>query len=241
MSRRLNFLWYLVHQKEDSLLSKFFKAQVDDPIKGDWASQVKEDMTNLNMEMTFDDLKALSKETFKQTIKKHVRETAFKGLKEIQDSHSKSKKIDYKEMKMHEYLSADNGMTIKEKSFAFWARSQMLDVKSNFKVGKLDLKCSLGCDITEDQEHIFHCPVLKEKDEKDFIDYKDIYGQDPIKVKEITLILMTKFAKFTKLKTTVHGQTPQTMSSAAESEDTVNNVNTFNSDDIVDCSDSELE
>ena len=33
MSRHLNFLWYLIHQKEDSLLSNFFLAQCEFPLR----------------------------------------------------------------------------------------------------------------------------------------------------------------------------------------------------------------
>ena len=51
MSRRLNFLWYLVHQKEDSLLSNFFRAQCEDPIRGDWVSQVRADMESLALHL----------------------------------------------------------------------------------------------------------------------------------------------------------------------------------------------
>ena len=143
MSRRLNFLWYLIHQKEDSLLSNFFLPQCEDPTKGDWVSQVKEDMKVLDMDMTFDNIKTFSKDAFKQLVKKHIRKAAFAGLKEIQETHSKSKKMSYNELKMQEYLLPDNGMTNKEKSFAFTARSQMLEVKCNFKSGKSDMKCSL--------------------------------------------------------------------------------------------------
>ena len=63
---------------------------------------------------------------------------------------------------MQEYLLPSNGMTNKEKSFAFAARSQMLDVKCNFKLGKPDLKCSLGFDSSDDQEHILLCPFPKD-------------------------------------------------------------------------------
>ena len=63
----------------------------------------------------------------------------------------------------------------------------------------------MGCDNTEDQEHILRCPVLRKNDEDDLIDYKDIYSQDLIKIKKVTQILMTKFYKFTKLKAMVHG------------------------------------
>ena len=241
MSRRLNFLWYLVHQKEDSLLSNFFRAQCEDPIRGDWVSQVRADMESLDLVMTFEDIRAIPKDTFKELVKKHVRATAFAGLKEIQESHSKSKKLKYNEMKMNDYLAANTGMTRNEKSFAFCARSHMLNVKKNFKFGKTDLKCSLGCDTMEDQEHILQCPVLKEENENHQINYTDIYSNDPCKVKNVTLILKRKFDKFTKLNATVHGQSSQTGSSAAESENIVDDVNTLNDNDIVDYADFELE
>ena len=96
--------------------------------------------------MTFDNIKTFSKDAFKQLVKKHTRKAAIAGLKEIQETHSKSKKMSFNELQMQEYLVPDNGMTNKEKSFAFSARAQMLNVKCNFKFGKADLKCSLGCD-----------------------------------------------------------------------------------------------
>ena len=57
----------------------------------------------------------------------------------------------------------------------------------------------------------------------------------------MTLILKRKFDKFTKLNATVHGQSSQTGSSAAESEKIVDDVNTLNDNDIVDYADLELE
>ena len=46
----------------------------------------------------------------------------------------------------------------------------MLEVKNNFRFGKSDLSCSLGCDTTEDQEHILRCPVLRESSEDNLIE-----------------------------------------------------------------------
>ena len=194
-------------------------------------------MERLNLNLTFDEVRALPKETFKETVKKHVRETSLAGLKTIQETHSKSKKLQYKEIKMQEYLSASNEMTNKEKAFAFSARSQMLDVKNNFKAGKSDLNCSLGCDMIEDQKHILHCPALKVVNEDDQINYEDIFSDDKLKVKGVTKILRRKFAEFVNLKATVHGQSPKTRSSAAQSEDLFNDVNSDSNDDIVNVSD----
>ena len=237
MSRRLNFLWYLLNQTENSLLSNFFNAQCEDPTRGDWVSQARSDLTRLNMDVSFREIKALSKDNFKELVRKHVRATAFEELKEMQKTHSKSRKLKYNELKMQSYLCANSGMTKKEMTFAFSARAQMLDVKHNFKLGKSNLSCSLGCDSLEDQEHILRCPVLREDDESEKINYTDIYSQD-LKVMQVTQTLMRKFEKFTTIKATVHGQSTQTKSSADESEDLIDNVDSISiDDDIVDLSD----
>ena len=175
-------------------------------------TQAKADINKLNMDLNFSEIRDFSKDAFKDLVKKHVRATAFEELKKIQKTHSKSKKLEYNEMKMQEYLTANSGMTKQEKAFAFSARAQMLDVKHNFKFGKLNLNCSLSCDTAEDQDHSLRCPVLREKDEKEMINYTNIYTQDHIKVTQITQILMRKFELFTNLKATVHGQSPQTLS-----------------------------
>ena len=44
MSRRLNFLWYILQQKPNSLLNKFFSAQLANPKNGDWVLTVKNDL-----------------------------------------------------------------------------------------------------------------------------------------------------------------------------------------------------
>ena len=61
-----------------------------------------------------------------------------------------------------------------------------------------------------------------------------------MKVKKVTQILIKKYTKFMKMKATVHGQSSQTKSSAAKSDDTVNNVDN-DVVNVVDCSDLELE
>ena len=70
MSRRLNFLWYLLNQNEDNMLSKFFQAQCESPIRGDWVLTVKQDLEDLGLKMNFDKIKDFSKEAFKDMVKK---------------------------------------------------------------------------------------------------------------------------------------------------------------------------
>ena len=98
-SRRLNFCWYLLNQDEDSLLGEFFKAQCDSPTKGDWVSGVTQDIKDLELNMTFDQIKDCSKEAFKDTVKKHVNAAGLKYLLNLQKTHTKAKMMQYGELK----------------------------------------------------------------------------------------------------------------------------------------------
>ena len=51
-SRRLNFLHYILSDREDSLLSNVFRAQCDNPVKGDW---VKKDLEDLEINLSFEE------------------------------------------------------------------------------------------------------------------------------------------------------------------------------------------
>ena len=144
-SRRLNFLHYILSDKEDSLLSKVFRAQCEKPVRGDWVNTVNNDLKELNINLDFEQIKANTKEGFKKLVKAHVNEKAFKYLENLQQTHSKARPLQYSKLSLQSYLKADSIMTTKEKSFTFSVRTRMIDLKSNFKEGKTSLNCRL-CD-----------------------------------------------------------------------------------------------
>ena len=75
-SRRLYFLHYILNDREDSLLSNVFRAQCDIPVKGDWITTVKDNLKELSMDLSFDQIRSQSKDVFKATVKQSVREKA---------------------------------------------------------------------------------------------------------------------------------------------------------------------
>ena len=83
-SRRLNFLHYILNDREDSLLSNVFRAQCDLPVKGDWITTVKEDLQELNINLSFDQIRVQTKDEFKTTVKQIVREKALEYLQNLQ-------------------------------------------------------------------------------------------------------------------------------------------------------------
>ena len=46
------FLHYILNQKQDSLIFNFFKAQLENPVKGDWSEQVKSDNSEIDLKLT---------------------------------------------------------------------------------------------------------------------------------------------------------------------------------------------
>ena len=199
MTRRLTFLHYILNEEESSLIHEVFTAQCNNPVKGDWILTVKENIDELQIQMTFLEIKSMSKDTFKNLVKDNVKTAAFNYLTKVQETHSKSKSIKYKQFELQAYLKSRNKMNIMEKSFIFGARTRMLDLKSNFKIGQSDLICR-GCFKAEEtQEHLLVCPSLADNsilDTSYFPQYLDLFSDETEKIENIGKFLMTKFNLF---------------------------------------------
>ena len=193
-SRRLNFLHYILNDKEDSLLSNVFRAQCDMPVKGDWITTVKEDLKELNINLSFDQIRLKTKDEFKATVKQIVREKALEYLQNLQKKHSKSKPLHYAKLTLQEYLKAESIMTTREKSFTFAARARMVNLKCNFKSGQKDLKCRLCGKHEENQQGLLSCEALRDSQESIISDtYEDLYSMDTRKITKVAMTLRGKY------------------------------------------------
>ena len=56
---------------------------------------MRQDLADLEIEMTFDQIRNCNKDAFKDTVKRQVKSIAFKYLTEIQQTHSKAKMMTY--------------------------------------------------------------------------------------------------------------------------------------------------
>jgi hypothetical protein len=102
-----------------------------------------------------------SKLRFKEFIKKKVEMKAFEYLLKLKDSHSKSKNIKHEKLHLQPCLrSQTKNLSINDKKFIFAARTRMLDLKGNFKTGKLDEKCRKCEKSDETQENLLECSAL---------------------------------------------------------------------------------
>ena len=165
MMRRLMFFHYLLNEDSNSLIHRVLQAQIKNPSKDDFILSVESTLDELDIHLSHDDIKNLSKETFHKFAKKQIEEKALAFLNQIKLKHSKVLNIQHESLKMQEYLLPENVRSIKLAKFLFSARCRMIDVKANFgNMYKGNMKCKLGCDEIDSQEHLLECPILDEKE-----------------------------------------------------------------------------
>ena len=121
-TRRLMFLQYLLQENENSLLYKFFLAQIGDPKEGDWWLYTLQDIKDLNLQLTFHEIKIMTKEKFKAKVKLAAKKEALEWLNGQKQEFNKVKDIEHDQLEIQPYFNSST----KQKKFLFTLRSRML-------------------------------------------------------------------------------------------------------------------
>ena len=66
---RLLYLKYILEQNEDCNLQKILNLQLENPTKGDWASTCVNDINELNLKMSSEEIKCMTKQKFTNILK----------------------------------------------------------------------------------------------------------------------------------------------------------------------------
>ena len=189
------FLHYILSQPKESLMKKFFNAQLENSSKTDWTFQVKNYMKELEINLTMEEIHCMSKNMFKEYIRKKIESGALKYLKS--QIKSKGKEIEYKEIEMQEYLKPESKLSIKEKQDIFKMRTRMIDIKENMKGNHFNFDCDAcklkGIRRKETQRHVYKCIQLNKR--KRTIKYKEIFGSKTAKMKHIIKRMNTNLTK----------------------------------------------
>jgi hypothetical protein len=74
--KRIKYLHYLVNHDKNSTLYKFFKAQWDHPVGGDWVVQCKQDLEDFGLPEVLENFEGKSKESVKNLVNKKSMEYA---------------------------------------------------------------------------------------------------------------------------------------------------------------------
>ena len=197
------FLQYILKEDTDSLISQFFYQQDSNPVKNDWALTCREDLKNLNIKLSFQEIGSLSKEKFKDIVKKAVSDKTFEYLKGEKDKLSKIQNIVYDKFGIQEYL-LPNQTSSRMAKFIFNSRSRMLDVKCNYKNRYKEYQCPTGCGSIDTQQHLLVCEKLADSAiVKNLPEYDDLFSKDVEKMVNLASILKARFLtreKYSKSK-----------------------------------------
>ena len=187
------------------MLYSVLKAQREKPVKGDWVHLVSQDIVDLKLNLTFENISNLSKLQLKGILKTAVKEVAFKYLSDVQSSHSKTINLRYSGLQMQPYLSSQRSTSIKQKALTFKLRTRMLEVADNFKSGKDNRLCRCCRKHSETQKHLLYCESLLDNGlVADLPMYEDLYSEEADKIETISHILINKYEKFKKFTPSAH-------------------------------------
>ena len=128
---RCIFLKYLLNQDENSQLYKFFKLQLEQSSKGDWVSTCLQDLKELEVKESLQEIKEISEIKFTNLLNSGIKKNALEYLKGKQ--RRKGAEISYTEIEMAEYLMPfSSKLTIEEKQKIFAYRNKMFEISENF-------------------------------------------------------------------------------------------------------------
>ena len=169
---RALFLKYILNESESSRISRFFKLQLENPVRGDWVSTCMKNLKILNINLSLEEIKDMSAFSFKKLVNKKCDETAFEYL--LSKRGSKGRDIEYSKLKMADYLYPNEYLTITEQRSIFALRNKMVvEIPSNFCSSENNnYKCI--CNKTEDMNHIYNCKILNKDEPK--IEFERVYS-----------------------------------------------------------------
>ena len=188
---KLNFLHYILNQDDESLLKQFFKAQMDFPVKGDWVSEMKELISDLDIAKSFEEVKNMRKNHYESLVNTKVKAEAFKYL--LNKVKTKGSLINYgNSLEMQNYLKPNAVLTFQEQVHIFSYRSEMNELVMKYIHGYEWCICKEEMN----NAHIFQCKLLN-NDENPGMKYNQILNGTLHQQKKI-LNIMEKNIKLFK-------------------------------------------
>ena len=131
MMRRLMYYWHVLHKDEDELLHRFMSAQKIWTGRTDWITQVRKNMTDIELNLTDEQISKMSSDEYKRQIKSKIQIFAIKYIKKLQHSHSKTRELVLDGFSPAKYLVSPF-LSKEQVQLLYKLRNYMTDVKQNF-------------------------------------------------------------------------------------------------------------
>ena len=164
---RLLFLKNILDQDPESRVYKFFEAQKHFPTRGDWVSICKQNIEEIKLELSMNEIKEMTKTKFATILKNKISKAAFEYL--VKKEGVKGGEIKYTSLHMASYLQPySSALSISEKQEIFAIRNDMVNISANYGT-----KTECTCGKSENTKHIYECNNLKKENPK--IEFEQIY------------------------------------------------------------------
>ena len=174
---------------------RFYQLQSENSVKGDWATMCMENLKELNITESLEEIKLMTQYQFQNMLRKRVSDAAYKYLTGKQGK--KGGEIEYKTLEMSDYLSPlCSNLSIDSKRTIFAIRNKMTKIPANFSSENVKHKCF--CGENETMKHVYTCTKLKSSEEP-AIKYEHIYSNNIQKLRNVIQIaqqVTTQFSKF---------------------------------------------
>ena len=196
---RLMFLKSILEENPNSMIHRFITLQIEQPTKGDWISSCQQDLIDLDINLSFEEITKISKYQLKKQIKESISKKAFEYL--IKKQGSKGKEMKYTELQMAEYLQPnEQEITIQEQRNIFAIRNKMIIISDNYK----NTTEICQCGQIETMEHIYNCKQWNDNNKIEKTKFEEIYKDNILKQVEVSKKLFKNLEKRQKKNTNSH-------------------------------------
>ena len=159
-----------------------FTEQVRNVGKGDFTEQVRKDLKEVGLNLTFSQITSLPKMKFKSMVKVACNNACFNELQRNRQSLSKGKQINYSELKIQAYLKPGNGLSLHDMRKIYYLRCRENNLKCNYPNSFDDTNCVAApkCSGQDSEIHIYSCPYLSTPNQltSEIVKYEHIFGDD---------------------------------------------------------------
>ena len=104
--RQLTFFHHIVNLAEDDPVRKMWQYQRQLPNYNNWWNGIENLIVKYNIELSEEQIKSISKDTFKQKVKKAITQVAFEDLRKECQAKEKTKQLVYQEYKTQPYIQS---------------------------------------------------------------------------------------------------------------------------------------
>ena len=152
--RQICFLHHILQLNDDDPVKKVWRNQTNLPDHGNWWCGVKELMLKYSIQFNEEEIKNMSKDTFKRKVKTAVTNQAFEDLKNECKSKKKTNSINYEKWETQNYIKTMYPGAAKT---IFKCRAKTLNIKEHMKYRFKDCVCR-WCGVGDETlEHIVNC------------------------------------------------------------------------------------